>query len=203
MPAFSGVDHVSFTVTDLDRSERFYGDVFDLVRLLDVGYARILAHRPTGLMVALVVHDEVPGAAFSEVNTGLDHVGFAVSSREELVAWESKLDALGVTYTPIRDMEFASHLNFRDPDGIALELTAPYDVKVALLEELRQRDFSREEIDEVLGAYLDSWETGVCLTCHGSATSDLPRGRSTRPGTPAPGGSRRCPGRRSPSRRTP
>ena len=53
MPAFSGVDHVSFEpVTDLDRSERFYGDVFDLVRLLDVGYARILAHRPTGFMVA-------------------------------------------------------------------------------------------------------------------------------------------------------
>ena len=57
-------------------------------------------------------------------------------------------------------MEFASHLNFRDPDGIALELTAPYDIKVALLDELRERDISREEIDQVLTAYLGSLEPG-------------------------------------------
>jgi catechol 2,3-dioxygenase-like lactoylglutathione lyase family enzyme len=37
MVTFSGVDHVGFSVTDLDRSERFYTDVFDLVRVMDFG----------------------------------------------------------------------------------------------------------------------------------------------------------------------
>jgi hypothetical protein len=31
-------------------------------------------------------------------------------------------------YTPIRDMELGHHLNFRDPDGIALELDAPNEL---------------------------------------------------------------------------
>lgn len=29
---------------------------------------------------------------------------------------------------PIRDMEMGYHLNFRDPDGIALELSAPNEL---------------------------------------------------------------------------
>jgi glyoxylase I family protein len=33
-----------------------------------------------------------------------------------------------VSYTPIRDMEMGYHLNFRDPDGIALELDAPNEL---------------------------------------------------------------------------
>ncbi len=56
---------------------------------------------------------------FTELKTGLDHLGFTATSRTELVEWEQKLDALGVVYTPIRDMEFGYHLNFRDPDNIA------------------------------------------------------------------------------------
>ena len=79
MMAFQGVDHVSFTVTDLDRSERFYTDVFDLLRLMDVGYARILVHRQTGFLFTVVKHDDASGTPFSELNTGLDHIGFSRS----------------------------------------------------------------------------------------------------------------------------
>ena len=49
MPEMQGVDHVSLSVTDLDRSEEFYRDVLGLVRLADFGYVRILCHRPTSL----------------------------------------------------------------------------------------------------------------------------------------------------------
>ena len=52
----------------------------------------------------------------------------AASSRAELEAWERRFDEYGVSYTPIRDMEMGSHLNFRDPDGIALELDAPNEL---------------------------------------------------------------------------
>ena len=55
---------------------------------------------------------------------GPDHLGLTASSRRELEEWERRFDEYGVVYTPIRDMEMGHHLNFRDPDGIALELCA-------------------------------------------------------------------------------
>lgn len=156
MVAWSGVDHVSFSVTDLDRSERFYTDVFDLVRLLDVGYGRILVHRQTGFMFAIVVHEGAERLPFTELKTGLDHLGFVAASRDELVEWEHKLESLGVSYTPIRDMEFGYHLNFRDPDNIALEISANKDLTISWLAELRERDIPQHEIEDRLNRYLAS-----------------------------------------------
>ena len=40
------------------------------------------------------------------------------------MAWEQKFRRLGVTFTPIRDEPLGYRLNFRDPDDIALELSA-------------------------------------------------------------------------------
>ena len=37
MVTFAGVDHVAFTVTDLDVSERFYTELFGFVVVMDVG----------------------------------------------------------------------------------------------------------------------------------------------------------------------
>ncbi len=54
MAELSGVNHVSLSVTDLDRSERFYTDVFDLIRMMDVGYGRILLHPQTGFIFGIV-----------------------------------------------------------------------------------------------------------------------------------------------------
>jgi glyoxylase I family protein len=156
MPEFAGVDHVSLSVTDLDRSERFYSEVFELIRLVDFGYVRILVHRQTSFVVALIRHDAADGTPFTELNTGLDHLGFAVANRDELVEWERRLDAFGVEYTPIRDMEFGYHLNFRDPDNIALELSASNEVAARWFGELREREIPREEIDARIQEYLTS-----------------------------------------------
>ena len=128
MVTFAGVSHVAFTVTDLDASQRFYTEVLDFVVVMDVGYGRICVHPGTGFTLGLVRHEGAVGGSFTELNTGLDHLGLVASSREELEAWERRFDEHGVTYTPIRDMEMGYHLNFRDPDGIALELDAPNEV---------------------------------------------------------------------------
>ena len=155
MPTFAGVDHLSLTVTDLDGSQQFYTQVLDFTELVDFGHARILLHRPTEFVLCLIRHDGGDGGRFSELNTGIDHIGLTAGSRDELLAWEERFRAAGVVFTPVRDMEFGSHLNFRDPDGIALEFTVPNDVYSAALRELRDRDVPRAEIqarvEELLG----------------------------------------------------
>lgn len=130
-PAFSGIDHVAFTVTDLDISQRFYTEVLDFLVVMDVGYARICMHPQTGFVLTLAAHQEGRGGQFSELNTGLDHIGFAAASREELEQWQRHFDENQVVYTPIRDELFGSHLNFRDPDGIALEFSSSNELMIA------------------------------------------------------------------------
>ena len=128
MVTFAGVDHVALTVTDLDVSQRFYTEVLDFVAVMDVGYGRICVHPATRFTLALLTHDGAVGGPFTELATGLDHLGFTAGSREELEEWQRRFDEHGVEYTPIRDMEMGYHLNFRDPDGIALELSAPNEL---------------------------------------------------------------------------
>lgn len=130
-PGFAGIDHVALTVTDLDVSERFYTEVLGFVVVMDVGTGRICMHPATGFVLALLVHDGGTGRPFCELDVGVDHLGLASASREELEWWQARFDDLGVRYTPIRDETFGSHLNFRDPDDIALELSCSNELMTA------------------------------------------------------------------------
>ena len=145
-PAFAGINHVALTVRDLDVSERFYTEVLGFVVVLDVGHTRVCLDKGTGFTIALLSPPEASGEAFSELRTGLDHLGLAAGSRDELVAWQRRLEAAGVPHSPIQDMPLGHHLNFRDPDGIALELQAPNGTYAAALAELASRPFSDEEV---------------------------------------------------------
>jgi glyoxylase I family protein len=53
-------------------------------------------------------------------------------------------------------MEFGSHLNFRDPDNIALEISTQNDVLKGWLVEFRERDIPEEEREARLTEYLMS-----------------------------------------------
>ena len=156
MPSFAGVNHFALSVTDLDASQRFYTEVLGLLTVLDVGYARVCMHKPSGFTIALVRHPEGSSSPFTELNTGMDHIGLAVENREELVEWEERLRSLGVEFTPIEDTPLGHHLNFRDPDGIALELQAPSEMYAAALSDLRSREYSDAEIlavgEQMLGS---------------------------------------------------
>ncbi len=131
MPAITGVSHVSLTVNDLGKSEAWYRDVLGFQKLLEVdegGRVRsVLAHPDSGALIPLCRHDANTGEAFSEFRTGLDHLSFAVSGRDELEAWQRHLDALGVEHGPIAEAEPAPGMRyaliaFRDPDNIQLEV---------------------------------------------------------------------------------
>ena len=147
MVTFAGVDHVSFTVSDLDVSQRFYTEVLDFVMLLDVGYGRIMMHPGTGFTLSVMKHEGAHGEPFTELTTGLDHLGLTAATREELQEWERRFDEHGVSYTPIRDMEFGYHLNVRDPDNLALELSAPNELLVAAKQALAEGQTSQADID--------------------------------------------------------
>lgn len=155
MVTFAGVSHVALTVTDLDVSQHFYTEVLDFVPVLDVGYGRICMHPQTGFSLALLRHEGAAGGPFTELTTGLDHLGLSASSREELEAWERRFDEHGVTYTPIRDMEMGSHLNFRDPDGIPLEFSIPNDLMLAAQQALASGRTSSTDIAAFVAQHLD------------------------------------------------
>jgi len=146
VPTFAGINHIALTVRDLDVSQEFYCGLFDLTMVLDVGHGRVCLHRESGFSVALLRPEGASGDRFSALPTGLDHLGLAVASREELVAWEQRLQAAGVPCGPVQDVALGHHLNFTDPDGIALELQAPNDLYHAVLEELRTTRLSDDEI---------------------------------------------------------
>ena len=156
---FRGVDHVSLTVTDLKVSAKFYTQVLGFTVVLDFGYGLVCMHKTTGFMLSLIRHPDGTGTRFTQRQTGLDHLGLTARNKAELLGWERRLRELDVEFTPVRDSELGHHLNFRDPDGIALELYAPNDRFAAALGELRSRKFSDEEVLDVaeqlgLGAYV-------------------------------------------------
>jgi glyoxylase I family protein len=131
--------HLALTVTDLDASVEWYEEVFDVHPMMDVphqgGIGRILAGADGQLVICLHRHDTNEGELCTETRTGLDHVGFAVTTRADLEHWQDHLEAHGVvrsdtadkplTQSPIADEPYASVLVFRDQDNIQLELFAP------------------------------------------------------------------------------
>lgn len=126
MPRFAKVSHTSFSVTDAERSARWWHDVLGLVtfdRVEGEGWRGVLLlHEPSGTVMELQEHDANPGDRFDPRRTGLDHLGLMVASRDELAAWQEHFARLGVDHTPVADREYGSVLTFRDPDGIQLEM---------------------------------------------------------------------------------
>ena len=131
--------HLALTVTDVDRSVRWYEAVFGVHFHMDAphpgGVGKVLADETRQLMIVLHRHDINDGSHFGETNTGLDHAGFVVPTRGDLEAWQVHLEANGVvradvadkplTQSPIVDEPYGSVLVFRDPDNIQLEFIAP------------------------------------------------------------------------------
>ena len=127
--------HVRLTVTDIDRSRAFYDDVFGLPVAMEMpadaddATREQLAFLYGGVVYALGDSlfglRPVGGDDFDEDRTGLDHLSFAVDSRADLDAAAAMLDERGIAHGGVKDIGVGSILEFRDPDGIALELFAP------------------------------------------------------------------------------
>jgi glyoxylase I family protein len=126
-----GIHHLGLTVSDAERSARWYQDVLGFERVGQLGDAAserrkiFLRHAGLDARLGLVEHQTSSKRAFDETETGLDHLAFAVPSREELERWARRLEELGVQFSPIADsfsIPGAAVIVFRDPDNVQLEL---------------------------------------------------------------------------------
>jgi glyoxylase I family protein len=132
--------HVRLTVTDVERSRAFYTEILGF----DIALEGPPADDPGGLMadtlqggVVLInagvmiglrpVHPEHADDRFNPFRVGLDHVSFSVGSRDDLDVAVRVFDEHKVGHGPIREVPplGPAFLAAFDPDGIAVELTAP------------------------------------------------------------------------------
>jgi glyoxylase I family protein len=118
----SGFSHVALTVTDMKASRHFYAEVLGLP-VLDSSeiYCALLTGSSELSALILTTHPETAPDAFSEFRAGLDHVSLAVPDDAALSSWQDRLQELAVPFD-FRRSEWGHHLNFRDPDNIAVEL---------------------------------------------------------------------------------
>jgi catechol 2,3-dioxygenase-like lactoylglutathione lyase family enzyme len=125
------VHHLRLTVTDVARSQAFYGEVLGFQHVMDLPAGVFLSNGSLGLGIG-PSPDPTRAPAddrFDEARVGLDHLSFGVASREDLEQAARLLDERGVPHGEITDLGAAFGLYilaFRDPDNIQLELTAAH-----------------------------------------------------------------------------
>jgi glyoxylase I family protein len=129
------IAHVRLTVTDIERSRQFYESVFGWPVLIEVpDNADAATQQALSFLFGGVIYDlggtlvglrPVATDEFHEDRCGLDHLAFRVASKSELEDAAAHLDDIGIEHEPIKDIGPSFILEFRDPDNIALELTAP------------------------------------------------------------------------------
>jgi catechol 2,3-dioxygenase-like lactoylglutathione lyase family enzyme len=121
--------HVGLTVTDLDRSQNFYVEVFGFSGEQVTGpegERGVFLSNEEGLLLTLW---EQGAGSFSSRSPGLHHLSFQVGSREEVEEKLSRVETLGAE---VFFGGLASHgggsqsggIWFADPDGIRLEVSA-------------------------------------------------------------------------------
>lgn len=139
IPAPAGYSHVRLTVTDIARSRAFYDRVFGFAVAYEAPPedADQATKDALGFVFGGVIYSFGAGNllglrpvaasndAFDEDRAGLDHLSFQLSSRADLDAAVAVLDKLGIAHGGPKDLGQIWILEFRDPDGVALELSAP------------------------------------------------------------------------------
>lgn len=137
--ALGPVHHLRLTVTDIARSRAFYTNLLGFQVAAesppkdDPGYEATYHVLWGGVVLIqgnmlLGLRPVAPGGdRFDEDRCGLDHLSFSVASRADLDAAVRLFDEHGVPHGKIISLPAfgIDILEFRDPDNVQLELSAP------------------------------------------------------------------------------
>lgn len=119
-----GVHHIVLTVSDPQRSARFYEKVLGVKADFETEAVICIPCSSFLLCLQRPPHQALPGDCFDENRLGLDHIGFSVASPEQLnallaVLQELRVATAGIEYDPNGKSDYVC---FRDPDHIQVEL---------------------------------------------------------------------------------
>jgi len=126
----SGLDHIDITVSDLERSRKFYADVLQFdVTIYPEDYpnpvfAGSFFFVVGGVEIGFLKHPETPpGDRFSEMRVGLDHLSFRAPDEASLHEFADRLIQAGVETKGVETFRpnGKKYVSFRDPDNIQLE----------------------------------------------------------------------------------
>ncbi len=122
--------HVGLNVSDLERSERFYREVFGFqVTGKSQGTGREFVFLADKEKLVLTLWQQSEGR-FDKRQPGLHHLSFQVATIEEVKEAEGRLRAIDVPLlydgiVPHGEGAQSGGIFFEDPDGIRLEIYAP------------------------------------------------------------------------------
>lgn len=114
--------HVAISVSDLEKSARFYEETFELERLSENEIAINLSDGVVNLTLLRFPTDEMAGDARGKDYIGVHHVGFIV---DDAAAAGRRIEAKGGRYkgeSPGPAGRNAEH-KYVDPDGIVFDVS--------------------------------------------------------------------------------
>jgi glyoxylase I family protein len=117
----SGFSHLQLHVGDLGRSERWYAAALGLKRFAGTPEGGYLAMSGAGGRFAVVL-SAASGNSNGDSSNGLDHLAFAVPTRELLTEWAAGLSQAGIAHDGLVTSAEGISVHLVDPDGLHIEL---------------------------------------------------------------------------------
>jgi len=117
-----GLTHIHLVVRDLDRSLRFYQDVFGMEERFRDGPKMVFLNTP-GSTDLVTLNEDPTEAHLIGVNGGVAHIGFRLENAADLDAAIAEVESAGGKL--VRRGEHAPGAAFayvEDPDGYVIEL---------------------------------------------------------------------------------